>query len=514
MCSVPDEDGLQEMTPVAAENYLGSDVSCRKCHQQPVEVVLHRTDPYCRDCFLAFATHKFRSCIGKHKALPAGCSSVVGISGGPASSALAHLVHRGITLNTLKKLRLEPVCLHIDEHCSPVGCRRDVEDTLVAEEACRAVLQLGLKCYYTTLETVFSQEPVVPVPFLEGSSVEQLRGRVSSPELQSKLCRLLDSCTSLTAKESVWQVLVQQCLVSSSAALGHTRLMLGSCASSIAADILSYMAQGRGAHIPQHVSFRSVDSQWGVEVYRPLRELLLEELLHYNRLMDVPFVDCTYDNKTVTGCTHNFLSGLQAEFPSTIPTVFRTGDKLLAYDYKDSLTSSLSDLSVASPAPPTPVEESDVSAASSESRSSILSVLSKNPLAQSSSLSSKTYCGFCHSILDTNQPEASAMAATIVSQRLSKACSTAADDERGLGHSNGSSLPLTNGDVFSSCETAVDFSALGVSHNSSSDKSGEINVSRLSQVDLTKLSVEKINATKEDLDSVLCYGCRISLLTV
>ena len=47
--------------------------------------------------------------------------------------------------------------------------------------------------------------------------------------------------------------------------------------------------------------------------------------VHYNTSLTVLFFQ-----KSVGACTDHFLRGLQTDFPATIPTVFKTGDKLVS----------------------------------------------------------------------------------------------------------------------------------------------------------------------------------------
>ena len=66
-----------------------------------------------------------------------------------------------------------------------------------------------------------------------------------------------------------------------------------------------------------------------------MREFSLEEISQYNLVHslvapapDDVSVDPERDEKSIQALTRNFLLGLQADFPATVPTIFRTGDKL------------------------------------------------------------------------------------------------------------------------------------------------------------------------------------------
>ena len=80
-----------------------------------------------RDCFLAYITHKFRSCIGKHKgAVGAGDEVLVCLSGGEASSAMLHLIDEGVKLTSLKKLRIKPSFLHVDGKFGTIAPKTEI----------------------------------------------------------------------------------------------------------------------------------------------------------------------------------------------------------------------------------------------------------------------------------------------------------------------------------------------------------------------------------------------------
>ena len=94
--------------------------------------------------------------------------------------------------------------------------------------------------------------------------------------------------------------------------------------------------------------------------------------------------------KTIRGCTRAFITGLQENFPSTVPTVMRTGGKLLPF------TPGRCNI---------PPPEGN--------HSSLQSKCSLNDQARS------RICALCSSNIDTEQPEASALKATEKSILLS-----------------------------------------------------------------------------------------------
>lgn len=85
---------------------------CKKC-EAPGTIVLRKKDLYCDSCFLNNINHKFRSVIGKNKILSKNENILLCLSGGTASTTLMDMVHYGISLDSHKKLRVNPYALHI-----------------------------------------------------------------------------------------------------------------------------------------------------------------------------------------------------------------------------------------------------------------------------------------------------------------------------------------------------------------------------------------------------------------
>ena len=141
---------------------------------------------------------------------------------------------------------------------------------------------------------------------------------------------------------------------------------------------------------------------------------------------------------SIKSCTRSFLSNLQDGYPSTVPTVFRTGNKLLPYKYKDNIDTG-------------------------------------DNLEQ--------LCGFCNGPLDCNQTEASALYATMLSQKLS-------------------TLTVSNQNTTNCTEE--------------SKRNGFMHTSCLTDEEKGDESLFKYMEfiRQEDFHSIMCYGCRITLKSV
>ncbi len=121
-----------------------------------------------------------------------------------------------------------------------------------------------------------------------------------------------------------------------------TQIFTSESSTSLAITLLSGIAIGRGMQIPRDVSFRdgvrmqnseSEEGAAGVDLIRPLREFSSEEVETYNTFHPYgsgleKWFFATDALASIERLTESFVCGLQRDFPSTIPTLFRTGDKL------------------------------------------------------------------------------------------------------------------------------------------------------------------------------------------
>lgn len=131
MCSVGDDDFDSELnTTSKTENinkkYVANSVVifirsiffrfdvCNKCKLELPIVLLRNKDAYCKECFLAGTTHKFKAQLGKSKLIRPHDKVLVYHKIGQPSTALLHFIRVGLDLNTPKKLKFVPIILFVD----------------------------------------------------------------------------------------------------------------------------------------------------------------------------------------------------------------------------------------------------------------------------------------------------------------------------------------------------------------------------------------------------------------
>lgn len=435
MCSV-DPDEVTEMIKETEELDIKSgEILCRKCNEDAAEVVLRKTDPYCKKCFLKYFIHKFRSTIGKSKMIFPNDRILVSISGSPTSMTLMHLLRSALDEDDHKKFRFVPYFLHIDECCLSDKSLA----TCISLDVCKQVSSHNFICYSVSLEQAMSSDAPKPLQYSEQTN------HIISEDLKTQLQDLLNSCSSSSAREDLVLQLRQDLISKCAQALGFTKVFVGDNATSLAVSLLSSVSQGRGAHVASRVHFKSLHHQ--TEIYRPMREILLNEIEAYININNVSTFQSnnTVQGESITQCTEQFVLGLQKEFPSTIPTIFRTGDKLGSGNKLDNDSSN------------------------------------------------NDYCSLCGRFIDTDQGLASALHATVVSQQLS------------VSHKFAISSIVADAEIASPIDNDVKSNSLndgccGGDGGGCGNGGGGCG---------TKTPL--IEITKPLVEACLCYGCRVIL---
>lgn len=77
-------------------------------------MLLRNKDAYCKECFLAGTTHKFKAQLGKSKLIRPHDKVLVCHRIGHPSTTLLHFLRVGLDLNTPKKIRFTTIILFVD----------------------------------------------------------------------------------------------------------------------------------------------------------------------------------------------------------------------------------------------------------------------------------------------------------------------------------------------------------------------------------------------------------------
>ncbi|XP_072527107.1 cytoplasmic tRNA 2-thiolation protein 2 isoform X2 [Salminus brasiliensis] len=340
--------------------------TCVKCKENTAVLIIRVGDAFCRSCFKEYFVHKFRAMLGKNRVIFPGEKVLLAVSGGPASSSMLAQVQEGLSREAPKKLRFVPGIIYIDEGgvCGQTAEQREKTTTQLET----IFKKTGFPYYMASLEQVFGLpgsvlEPVSGSAQRPGCSykaavdqyIQQREGKQKheeaaveeaqdaltrlgvhsqhSPEHRVALERLFSSLKTLTAKEDMLQTLRQHLILHTARTNGYSKVMMGDSCTRLAIRLLTNISLGRGAALAADTGF--LDARYGdVVVVRPMRDYSAKEISFYNRLFGVqsvfiPGLDTKVPDKaSIQRLTESFIIRLQADFPSTVSTIYRTSEKL------------------------------------------------------------------------------------------------------------------------------------------------------------------------------------------
>ncbi|XP_039082806.1 cytoplasmic tRNA 2-thiolation protein 2 isoform X2 [Hyaena hyaena] len=325
------------------------------------------------DCFRAFYIHKFRAVLGKNRLIFPGEKVLLAWSGGPSSSSMVWQVLEGLSRDSAKRLRFLPGVVYVDEGAA---CGQSPDDRAQTVAEMKLLLQtVGFPWHVVALEEVFglppsvlrcfAQEPVGAAGTYKAAVDSFLQqqhtlgtetaggspGPAQGEERQSQPCpqgpagpppaaqtealsRLFGSVKTLTAKEELLHTLRTHLILHVARTHGYSKVMTGDSCTRLAIKLMTSLALGRGAFLAWDTGF-SDERHGDVVVVRPMRDHTLKEVAFYNRLFAVPSVftpaiDTKAPEKaSIHRLMESFLLRLQAQFPSTVSTVYRTSEKLV-----------------------------------------------------------------------------------------------------------------------------------------------------------------------------------------
>ncbi|NXH86844.1 CTU2 protein, partial [Edolisoma coerulescens] len=320
-------------------------------------------------CFREYFVHKFRAMLGKNRVIFPGEKVLLAVSGGPASSAMVRQVQEGLSREAAKRLRFIPGLVYVEEGAVRGQSLEQREQTLAQMET---LLQAtGFPYHLIHLEEALQLPPSILQPGPERSSpsgpsykeavdsfIQQQQrqdghsgtslpghstqdtpaGSPATPRLpdaaQSReLLRAFEAAATATAREELLQMLRTHLIVQTARDRGYTKAMMGESLTRVAVKLLTNLSLGRGAFLAVDTGF--TDQRHGdVMVVRPMRDYTAKEIAFYNHFFSVPTVVVPplftkrREKPSIHQLVERFLLGLQEEFPSTISTVYRYGEKL------------------------------------------------------------------------------------------------------------------------------------------------------------------------------------------
>ncbi|XP_062542913.1 cytoplasmic tRNA 2-thiolation protein 2 [Armigeres subalbatus] len=367
MCSIGEDDfgdeggahAMKEETPPLP---LAEEI-CRKCNEHHAVLKLNQKEPQCRKCFLHYVRHKFRASLGATKIVRRGSKVLVVFSGAPESVAMLDMIRHGLEQDAFKKLRIDPVVVFVDEDFigqDQVHYEKCVTDKLEILE------QFDYPSYYTVLGAQRCCEAK------EDRLMEKFQAE------QDMIQNVLRGIMSITSKQDFIVQTRKQTYKAIARELQCGYIFLSSIGLELAKTLLSDVALGRGKSLALDIAFCD-DRDEERRIIRPMRDLSPDEIQNYLIFAEKPLksaavADSFIDKPSLQNLTSKFVDNLQQSFPSTVSTVFRTGDKLGTQK--------------------TPVSENQLNGVDH------FSILFDKALNITSEAEDPKRCKFCHSTLD------------------------------------------------------------------------------------------------------------------
>ncbi|XP_025193883.1 cytoplasmic tRNA 2-thiolation protein 2-A [Melanaphis sacchari] len=315
MCSV-NEEGAEVFETLNHIEPL--ELKCRKCLIKDGNVVLQKKYVYCKTCFVTMVTHKFRATLGKSKLVNRGERVLVCVSGSQSSVSLLHMVWTGLQQSTYKRLTFDPVVLYIDEsvlHKYPQDQENNIKELFEKYGLTYHIVKFAAAVYS---DNCLNEETHVDL-------------------YNDKLQNIFNNISDLTLKEDMLMKLRKYAITKLAELLKCTRIMTAENEHKLSIQLLSNVALGRGSQtfldMGLAVNNKNNDKTSLITI-RPMRNLSAKEISYYalfNNLDDFihsNFLTATNDDESIQKTTERFVNDLQVDFPSTVSTIFRTGEKI------------------------------------------------------------------------------------------------------------------------------------------------------------------------------------------
>ncbi|XP_018576024.1 cytoplasmic tRNA 2-thiolation protein 2 [Anoplophora glabripennis] len=322
MCNVGDDNFENDVANVMVQKdivKLSNSSTCNKCRLEKACVVLRHKDAYCKSCFLAGAVHKFKALLGKSRLIHINDQVLIYHKIGHPSTALLHFLRTGLDLNTHKKLRFKPIVLFVEDQ---IQLNREQRKEILKQVE-KEVTSFGFKFYCVSFVDYV----------LNPSSVQEniCSNKVNITENdKQKLQSVLDKKTSKTNSNDLIKLFKRQLLVDAAKSLDCKFVFTPEISVDIASNLLTNISLGRGCHVPIDTGF--CDDRDDVKLLRPLRLFDMKELALYNKFnglepLSIPYFEVN-PYASVQDLMIKFVNDLQQNFPATITTIMKTGDKL------------------------------------------------------------------------------------------------------------------------------------------------------------------------------------------
>lgn len=333
MCSIVEDDfgddgGAHAMTEEIQQNeeILENEI-CKKCNLEPIVVKLNNKEAQCKECFLTYVRHKFRASLGSTKIVRRTSNVLVLFDGSAESVVLLDMLKFALSGETFKRLHFNTSVVFMDE----MFLFDYTEENRLKkfDEVKMCLKNFGFKTFYSSISGT--------------GDVMDIEESCFNQKDDETFLKILNSFKSLTQKQDFISQQKNNLLRKIAQKMDFNFVFLSEIGPDLAKTLLTQISLGRGSSSYLEMAFCD-DRTSDVQLIRPIRDLNEKEIQNYlklNNLLSVSLKSYGEDEgefNSIQNLTSRFVNGLQTNFPSTVSTVFRTGDKM-TFKSKDSLDS-------------------------------------------------------------------------------------------------------------------------------------------------------------------------------
>jgi len=236
---------------------------------------------------------------------------------GHPSTALLHLLRTGLDLSTPKKLRFIPVIVFLEDQYH-----------LCLEERCKMIAQVRKEVESQKFDMHFASFKDCVINDNICISDNSLNLNENDKE---QLNQVFPKGTNKTKKKEIMSILKRNTLISTAKQLSCKYIFTPELSIDIASNLLTNISLGRGSQVPVDTGFCD-DRDDQVKILRPLRSFDIKEVGFYNILHSLEPVSIRQPDinqySSVQDLMKKFVSDLQENYPATVTTIVKTGDKL------------------------------------------------------------------------------------------------------------------------------------------------------------------------------------------
>ncbi|ORX87155.1 hypothetical protein BCR32DRAFT_264496 [Anaeromyces robustus] len=311
-------------------------INCLKCKAKPHNVNIRKNYPLCKECFLSFMQHKFRTNIGQAKKVKKGVNVLIALSGGNCSRALLDIFykyHKGAENPKSGKIqRFKDIAVAY------------IDDSIITGESHvqkikEIVTPYDIPLLIRPIEDIFS---ISLDDNNDNYKIITVKNKDGKKELEISQNTNIDNKTAMKELyESIPLLADKECLINNIRLVllnymakisKYPVLCLGDSSTKVAIDVISNTCKGRGSSLPEDIASET-ELLKDVVIIKPGKTLLKEEFIQYNEYFDLDYIpEKQYNSseiaKSIDLISAGFISDLQENFPSTVTTVVSTANKI------------------------------------------------------------------------------------------------------------------------------------------------------------------------------------------